>query len=108
LAVKEIVAIRLVISDVDAPAYLRQNHQPQKLVFDVNRLPGVRRSLRRNAVDERQGVNAAAASLVYAPFKKHRIAAWSFGKIRAQDNRLSPCLYRACFGRGRRWELKKG
>src|ERR1700722_9584463 len=39
LAIKEIVAINLVEPYVDAPTDLRQHHQTQILVLDVNRLP---------------------------------------------------------------------
>src|SRR5260370_18140793 len=67
LAVEEVIAVRLVNADVDASANLRQDHDTQKLVLQMNRLPCVLTRIRRVAVRERQREHPPPAPLI-APF----------------------------------------
>ncbi len=39
LPIKEVVSSRLIVTNVNATANLRQNHQSQEVVFKMNRLP---------------------------------------------------------------------
>src|SRR5229473_4118008 len=57
LAIEEVIPVRLVNADVDASANLRQDHDTQKLVLQMNRI-------RRDAVGERQWVHPPSAALI--------------------------------------------
>src|ERR1700742_1177896 len=71
LAIEKIVAICLVESDVNAPANLGQNHQPEILVLDVSGLPLTRLSALFDSLDTRQRIYSSAAALVHPALQKH-------------------------------------
>ena len=73
LAVKEVVAVGLVPTDVDAPADLREDHHAEEIVFEDDGVPLARGGLVGDAIKERQRVNRAAAALVDPFFQKHRV-----------------------------------
>ena len=73
VAVEEVVVVDLVVSDVDAPAQLGQDHEPHPGVLEVDRLPRSRRRLGRDGVDEGQRVDPAARPLVDAAVEEHGV-----------------------------------
>src|SRR5262245_6441019 len=64
LAVEEVIPVRFINADVDASANLRQDHDTQNLVLQMNRLPRVIHRVRRDAVRERQWVHPATTALI--------------------------------------------
>ena len=64
LAVDEVVAVGLVLGDVDAAADLRQQQDAEILVFQPNGLPGVRGLRLGDPIGAGQGIDLAAAPLV--------------------------------------------
>jgi len=102
LAIEEIVAVDLVVSDVDAATDFGQDHDAQVLVFEMHRLPRVFAGCGRNTVDDRKGIDFAAAALVDALFKKEWIGVGVGGQVGLHDNRLLPGLDGAGFAVGRR------
>src|SRR6185437_1147014 len=90
LPIEKIVAIDLVKAYVDAAANFRKNHEPQIFIFDMERLPSMIVSLRRDPVNKRQGIHATAAALIYAFLKKHRIRIRRIGQIGEDVDFLLP------------------
>src|SRR5260370_29565443 len=70
LAVNEVIPVRLVNADVDASANLRQDHDTQKLVLQMNRLPCVLDRIRRDAIHERQWIHPPNTALIGPSFEK--------------------------------------
>ena len=74
LAVEEVVAVRLVQADVDAAADLRQDHQPDVFVLEVDCLVWLVELLVANPVGEGIRIHLAAAALIDPLVEEHRIA----------------------------------
>ena len=68
-----VVAVRLVLADVYAPAELRQDHDARKVVFERDGVVLAHFGLVHHLVDEGDGIDLAAASLVDAFFEEHRV-----------------------------------
>ncbi len=81
LVVNQIVAVRLVLQDVDASANFRQNHRADEFIFDPDGLPFSIHRLFRDAIGERQRINFAAAALINALFQKHRVFVRRRGQV---------------------------
>src|ERR1700734_774324 len=59
LAVEEVVAVDLVLANMNAATDLGQDHEAQIFVFEVYGLPGVVAGLGRDAVDDGQRIDLA-------------------------------------------------
>ena len=90
VAVEEVVVGRLVIADVDAPADLRQQHEPNPLVLDVDGLPLPRRLLAGDPLDEGHRVDLAARALVDPTVEEQRVAVGRLGLVGVDRHRLAP------------------
>ena len=73
LVVDEVVAVRLVLQGVDAPAEFRQDERAEKFIFNPHRFPLPVNGFFSDAVGEGQGINLAAAALINTLLKEHRI-----------------------------------
>ncbi len=73
LPVDEIVAVCLVLGQVNPPAEFRQHHHPQKVVFQPDGFPNAADLGLCDPIGERQRIDAAAAPLVDPPLQKHRM-----------------------------------
>ena len=73
LPVKEVISIRLVLTDMDTPSDLRQDHHPEELILQMHRIPGALLADLADPVEKREWINFAATSLIDALFKKHRV-----------------------------------
>ncbi len=80
LVIDDVVAVGLVDETVDASAERGQYHHQQEFVFQINGLPRVWHGFFRNAIGERERIDAPAGALVNAFFQKHRIAIRRGGK----------------------------
>ena len=89
LAVKEVVAVDLVLTDVDAPADFRQDHYAEEIVFQPDRIPGAFGARFGDAVVEGQRVNRATAALVDAFFQKHRVLIGGQRLVSRQHDRFT-------------------
>ena len=74
LAVDEVVIVRLVTSHVDAAAELRQDHDSDELVLQMNGRPRVVVRNIGDAVIEGQRIHSAAGALINTLLDEHRIA----------------------------------
>src|ERR1700682_5614940 len=95
LAVEEVIPVRLVNADVDASANLRQDHDTQKLVLQMNRLPCVLDRIRRDAVRERQWVHPPTTALIDPFFEKHGVLVGRQRMICRDHDGLRPRLHGA-------------
>src|ERR1051326_6670341 len=73
LAVNQIVTVGFVLHYMNAAAKLGQHHYSKKLVLNPNRLPATFNWLFSNAIYKWERINFAAAALIDALFKEHRI-----------------------------------
>ncbi len=81
LPVDEVVAVGLVLGDVDAAADLRQQHDAEILVFQPNGLPGAIGRRLGDPIGAGQGIDPAAAALVDPALQEHRVALGQVGQI---------------------------
>ena len=80
---------------MNASAYFRKHHQTNEFILQVNGFPAMVLRLGIHPVDHRQGIDAPAASLVNALFKKERIQIWRGGHIGPHHHRLFPDFHDA-------------
>ena len=73
LVIDEVIAIGLILQNVDSPANFRQYHGADKLVLDPNGLPLPVYRFFRDAIGKGQRVHLTAAPLINALFEKHRV-----------------------------------
>jgi hypothetical protein len=94
VAVEEVVAARLVESDVDAPAEFGEDHEPHVLVLEVDRVPVARGLLAGDGVDERQRVDRARGALVDPLVEVGGVPVGRGGGVGVDRDRLAPGLDR--------------
>src|SRR6185437_15078898 len=94
LSIKEVIIVRFVIPNMDATPNFGKNHQAEILIFDMDCLPHLFPRLSRHSVDEWQGINPPAASLIDAFLQKHGIAFRAFRAIGVDLDILPPRLDR--------------
>ena len=90
LPVEEIVvAIGFVLADENAPADLRQEHEPHEFVLQADRLVFDRLRFVEDLVDERHRVDLAAGPLVDAFLEEHGVLLRGSHRIGRQRQRLN-------------------
>ena len=105
LVIHEIVSVGLVQGPVDATAECGQDHDQKVVVLDEDGLPRTGLRPLRDPVGKRQGIDAAAGSLIDPIFQKHRIWIRRARFISGQDDRLATDFHRR---RGRHGVRKAG
>ena len=90
LAVDDVVAGVAVLHDVDAAADLRQQHDAQVLVLEMDGLPGARLRGVGDPVGDGVGVDAARRALVDAPLQEERVAVGLGEGVGVDDDGLGP------------------
>jgi hypothetical protein len=92
LAVEEIVLAEFVEADMNTAADFREDHEAEELVFEVDGLPEVGNGVGSNAIDDREGIDAAAAALVDTVFEEERVGVWFRRQVGEDRDGLGPCL----------------
>jgi hypothetical protein len=80
---------------VNSSADLRQDHEPDVLVLDMNRVPEALTGLSCDSVDEGQRVNPSTASLINLFSKNMGVRIGGFDFVGQDLDGLTPCLDRA-------------
>ena len=83
--VEEVVVAGLVVPDVDAAAELRQQHEAHPPVLEVDGAPCTWCVLGRDAIDERDRIDAAARALVDPAVEEERVAVGLARLVRLDD-----------------------
>jgi hypothetical protein len=99
LPVEKVITVSLVVSNVNSPTDLRQDHDTQILILKMDRLPCVFARLGGNAIDDRQRINLSAAALINTLFKKERIGVRLRRQVGSHHYRFLPRLYWSRFAR---------
>src|ERR1700737_896320 len=90
LPVKEVVAVGGAPPDGNPPADLWQDHQPDVLILEMDRLPGAVHLFIRHAIGDGIRIYPAAAALVDALLEEHRTPfRWLLG-VRRDDHLVVP------------------
>src|ERR1700694_179820 len=88
--VKEVVAVGDVLPDVNPSADLWQDHQPDVLILEMDRLPGAVHLFIRHAIGAGIRIYPAAAALIDALLEEHRTPfRWLLG-VRRDDHLVVP------------------
>ena len=94
LAIEEVVAIRFVLSNMNAAAYLRKDHETHILIFEMDRPIASLCSLLGDTVREGIRINLAATALIDPLLQKHWIGIGRSRYVRLQGNRFFPRSHR--------------
>ena len=85
LPIDEVVAVGLVLGDVDPAADLRQDHDPQIFIFQPDGLPSPVGLGLGNSIGERQRIDLPAAALIDPLLQEHGVLVRRSGKIGRND-----------------------
>jgi len=98
LAIKEVVAVHEILTDMNAAAQFGQDHEADELILEMNGRPGAIDGRGFNAVNHGKRINAAAGALVDALFEEEGIPVRRGRHPGAHCDGLFPCFHRAGFG----------
>src|ERR1700733_4085467 len=107
LTIKKIIATEFVVTDMNASADFRQNHQSNKLIFDMDCLPLLRPRFRIDSVDNSHRVNPTTTALIDPLFEKQWIRVGICRQVREHHHRLFPGFHCARLSRRRVWQLQQ-
>ncbi len=90
IVVDKIIAVRLVVGALNAPAEFRQNHDKQILIFEAERLINRVARFVADRFDDGMRINLSRTALIDAFFKKNGVALGFSHRIGGNDDLLAP------------------
>ena len=93
IMIDKMIIVGFVIRHLDTPTQFWQYHNPDKVIFQVYRIPGFVFLLIIHFVNHRMWVYYATAALVYAILEKHGVLVRISGLIGWNIHILLPCFY---------------